>query len=124
MIDHPEYTLSLPPSCPRNQDHLTGTRGRRIRGHQKAGPCHPLGGRSQLTNVRHWAGERALRAPFEPLQPGTPSASGRGSNPSPPLGSGPVRTRHLRRPLSQPAAVGVRVVEIMTRLALPAIHQG
>ena len=22
MTDHPEYTLSLPPSCPRNQDHL------------------------------------------------------------------------------------------------------
>ena len=22
MTDHPEYTLSRPPSCPRNQDHL------------------------------------------------------------------------------------------------------
>ena len=22
MIDYPEYTLSQPPSCPRNQDHL------------------------------------------------------------------------------------------------------
>ena len=47
--------------------------------------------------------------------------SGRGSGP---LSSGPVRARHLRCPLSQPAGVGVRVVEIMTRLALPAIHQG
>ena len=25
MTDHPEYTSSRPPSCPRNQDHLTGS---------------------------------------------------------------------------------------------------
>ena len=25
MIDYPEYTLALPPSCPTNQDHLIQT---------------------------------------------------------------------------------------------------
>ena len=38
MIDYPEYTLTLPPPCPRNQDHLRLTAGKQSRQATLGGP--------------------------------------------------------------------------------------
>ena len=52
MTDHPEYTLSRPPSCPRNQDHLKEQEDRAYRRGPPSGTIARSEHQASLPNSR------------------------------------------------------------------------